>query len=720
MELIQSKSLLAKLMATENLTIEQRKVQTACFDVQNRVLVVPMLDKNISGQLYDLFMGHEVGHALYTPLEGLQEAKRRKLSLSVANVVEDARIERKIKSKYPGIRSSFIKGYNELISKDFFGTNGFDLNDMNFIDRANLFFKGGAQQAIRFNDEEKLLIQDIENTESYDNVLTVTKKVMEYLKAEKEEKSKNHVAPKNDEEDGDEEDGDPWYDDIEDIDGESIDNYDEDYTPPEDDSNKDGSNDSAGDITQGSGEEQEIESETDKNYHKNESKLFADDNRSYYYGNIPEVKEHYIVSYKKLWPRYRKGMEEVSFRYCDDKYDNLGVRPEIYKKVRNDAKKIVSYLAKEFEMRKNADQLKRATVAKTGDLNMSKLFSYKFNEDIFKKISVIPGGKSHGLVMFIDWSGSMTEHLDNTVKQLINLTMFCKKVNIPFEVYAFTQSYWDEDRSSILPERTVGNIKLGDFRLMNVFSSKMSASEYSFACSAMLYMSELRNNRYRNSCPDFMELSGTPLNEAIIAAMEIIPKFQKQYKLQIVNTVFLTDGDGHRLTDVYFDGPHGISSGDANSYEESGVYNRRSNRVFTIRDPKTRNEEIVTEFTYKKVTTAYLKLLKARTGCNVIGFYILSGRDFNKSLRDFYDTASSLHIENIKSEFRKSKNHVITNAGYDEYYLIKSNSLDIDEDIEFEVKENSTTRGLATAFSKFAGNRISNRIVLNRFIGMIA
>jgi hypothetical protein len=719
MELIQSKSLLAKLMATENLTIEQRKVQTACFDVQNRVLVVPMLDKNISGQLYDLFMGHEVGHALYTPLEGLQEAKKRKLSLSVANVVEDARIERKIKSKYPGIRSSFIKGYNELISKDFFGTNGFDLNDMNFIDRANLFFKGGAQQGIRFNEVEKLLVQDIETTESYDDVLTVTKKVMEYLKTEKEEKSKNHIAPKADEEDDDEDDYDPHYGDIEDIDGESDDDYDEDFTPPEDDGeDKNGSNDSAGETTKGSGEEQEIESETDKNYHRNESKLFADDSRSYYYGNIPEIEEHYIVSYKKLWPRYRRGMEDVSLRYCDDKHDNLGIRPETYKKVRNDAKKIVSYLAKEFEMRKNADQLKRATVAKTGDLNMSKLFSYKFNEDIFKKISVIPGGKSHGLVMFIDWSGSMTEHLDNTVKQLINLTMFCKKVNIPFEVYAFTQSYWDEE----MPKKfqpSVGDIKIGDFRLMNVFSSKMSATEYSYACSAMLYMSELRSNRYRNSCPDFMELSGTPLNEAIIAAMEIIPKFQKQYKLQIVNTVFLTDGDGHRLTDVYFNTPHGILHGDANSYEESGYSHRRS-RVFTIRDPKTRNEETITEFTYKKVTAAYLKLLKARTGCNVIGFYILSGRDFNKNLRDFYETASSLHIENIKSEFRKSKNHVITNAGYDEYYLIKSNSLDTDEDVEFEVKENATTRSLATAFSKFAGNRISNRIVLNRFIGMIA
>ena len=113
MELIQSKSLLAKLMATENLIIEQRNVQTAAFDVKNRVLTVPVLDKNISGYLYDLFMGHEVGHALYTPLSGMIQAHEEKIPMGIMNVLEDSRIERKIKNKYPGIRSSFIRAYKK-------------------------------------------------------------------------------------------------------------------------------------------------------------------------------------------------------------------------------------------------------------------------------------------------------------------------------------------------------------------------------------------------------------------------------------------------------------------------------------------------------------------------------------------------------------------------------------------------------------------------------
>jgi len=87
MELIQSKSLLAKLMATENIIVEQRNVRTASFDVKNRILTVPTLDSNISPSLYDLFMGHETGHAIYTPEDGMQKAISMKLSMSVANLV---------------------------------------------------------------------------------------------------------------------------------------------------------------------------------------------------------------------------------------------------------------------------------------------------------------------------------------------------------------------------------------------------------------------------------------------------------------------------------------------------------------------------------------------------------------------------------------------------------------------------------------------------------
>ena len=44
-------------------------------------------------------------------------------------------------------------------------------------------------------------------------------------------------------------------------------------------------------------------------------------------------------------------------------------------------------MVKEFEMKKAADQYARAAVSKTGSLDMGRLHTYKFNDDIFKKVT---------------------------------------------------------------------------------------------------------------------------------------------------------------------------------------------------------------------------------------------------------------------------------------------------------------------------------------------
>ena len=149
--LTSTKSLLAKLLATENVTVEHGKYQTASFDVKNRVLRLPIW-KEMSGSLYDLMVLHEVGHALYTPEDGWHERASKKGNgyKSFLNVVEDARIERKIKDKYPGGRRSFTEGYLDLMNKDFFGIKGLDVNELGLIDRINLYFKGGTLHDISF------------------------------------------------------------------------------------------------------------------------------------------------------------------------------------------------------------------------------------------------------------------------------------------------------------------------------------------------------------------------------------------------------------------------------------------------------------------------------------------------------------------------------------------------------------------------------------------
>jgi hypothetical protein len=114
MTLANSKSTLAKLLAQENLSVEHRNVSTAYFDPKNRVLVLPIW-KEMSTELYDLLVGHEVGHAWETPAEGWHTAvtSHPKGFKSYLNVIEDARIEKAIKSRYPGLRSAFYKAYKD-------------------------------------------------------------------------------------------------------------------------------------------------------------------------------------------------------------------------------------------------------------------------------------------------------------------------------------------------------------------------------------------------------------------------------------------------------------------------------------------------------------------------------------------------------------------------------------------------------------------------------
>jgi hypothetical protein len=709
MELIQSKSLLAKLMATENLVVEQRNVPTAAFDVKSRVLTVPILDKNISGYLYDLFMGHEVGHALYTPLSGMRKAAEEKLSMSIVNVIEDSRIERKIKNKYPGIRSSFVKAYRELVEKDFFGTKGIDLNEMNFIDRVNLYTKGGAAQGIKFSDFEKNLVNKIETTETYDDVIQTTREVMSYMKTQ-EELRKANVQFAEEDEDVDDHFDSEGYEDSDEFDDETETKKTNDYSDIE--NTEDTENDSSKNNNQSNdnGMDPECESDTpikshtDEAYRKNESKLFDTGSNSYYYGNIPDIDlKKAIVTHKKLWNDYRTDIDSLTSRGYSYYADNC-TDIEKFQKLRTEAKKVVGYLAKEFELRKNADQLKRAATAKTGDLNMNKIYSYGFAEDIFKKITVLPGGKSHGLVMFLDWSGSMSTHLENTIKQLINLVMFCKKVNIPYEVYAFSSEYNDTYKNDFKE----GDIQLKEFKLLNLLSSKMTAAEFTYAGSALVKLCEFRSYR-----PQWFQLGGTPLSEAVISAMKIVPEFQKQYKLQVVNTVFLTDGDGHTVRNVFYTNDRGdpvAGTGDYNDY--------RVTKNMVIRHPSTKKEVVVNYPQGRELTSAYIKMLKEITGSNIVGFYVLSGREFGRESHHFFPRVAN--VDKYKAEFRKNKSLVVTNAGYDEYYLLRAEGLDTEEDVEFVVKENATTRGLVSAFSKYAGNRLNNRVVLNRFVEMIA
>ena len=105
------KSGLAKLLATENISVRHENIPTAYFNVKTRTLGLPNWD-NASADVYDLLVGHEVGHALFTPsidLPALCESiapDNAHAVKSFLNVIEDVRIEKKIKRKFAGLRKN--------------------------------------------------------------------------------------------------------------------------------------------------------------------------------------------------------------------------------------------------------------------------------------------------------------------------------------------------------------------------------------------------------------------------------------------------------------------------------------------------------------------------------------------------------------------------------------------------------------------------------------
>ena len=186
------KSQLAKLLATEDLIVEHKRVETAQFDVHSRVLTLPVWDA--SEYVYDMLVSHEVGHALYTPNRNWILEEDYQMNPQFVNIVEDARIEKLMKRRYEGISKTFYRGYTDLVDQDFFQTNNKNISGMNLADRINLHYKIGTHLDIPFTLEESIFIKKIDNCETFDEVLDISKELFEYCKEQFEkEKQEQEV-----------------------------------------------------------------------------------------------------------------------------------------------------------------------------------------------------------------------------------------------------------------------------------------------------------------------------------------------------------------------------------------------------------------------------------------------------------------------------------------------------------------------------------------------
>ena len=728
---IEIKGNLARLLATENLIVEHKKVECAEFNTHTRVLTLPMWN-TASNFVYDMLVAHEVGHALFTPCTDYKKGRYAKLPHAYVNIIEDARIERLMKNKFAGLNRDFYKAYEELNASDFFELEDKNINNMKFIDKINLYFKLGAFLCLEFNDIENQFITEISQAETFDEVLDISYRVHQYSKQQQETRQKlqelsqtsedhnnedsDDVQPQSYERDYEAESDDEIDDsaDIDDPDFETSDEIDDD-----DEINGNSAGNQAGDWTNID------QSDTQDAFDNNSEKLKDTDGKETTYINLPEVRLDKVVVPFDVINEYLTDhflTERTRDHVIHTNYvaDAILKDTNDFKQYKKSASKDVNHLVKEFEMKKSADSYARQSTARTGVLDTSKLHTYMYNEDIFKKITVIPEGKNHGLVFLLDWSGSMNTILENTLKQLFNLVWFCRKVNIPFEVYAFSNDAWALDTDTdnlrfynIKPERLVKEIKEGalhiegGFRMVNILTSTAKTRDL----DRMMLNLWLQTRAFRGAMYTYARkftLSGTPLNEAIVSTGQLTKQFIKSAKLQKCHVIVLTDGDG--MHPSYYERRKSFIN-DREDLLETGVKTWSS----TIR---VGGKSFICNGSDTEFTNKIVEAVKSDIpNCSFIGIRILE----RGSSRYFYERHARLSFnmfEDMKDQLRKNGAVFFSNKSFDLWCAIQQNSLHTDT--ELEVDAGVEKRKIAQAFKKMNKNKKGNKFMVKEFIKQIA
>ena len=762
---IDTKSQLAKLIATENITIQHNQVKTASFDTVNRILTLPIF-KVQSGDVYDMLIAHECSHALFTPTDGWAKIKDDDELRAYVNVLEDTRIDKLIQKKYPGVVRNYLNGFDIMEKQNFFGLQGKDVNtDLMLIDKINMRSKSMNRINFNFSSEDKKWLVKVDALKTFNQVVKLAKEMLNWQKKQIEQMKKlpdfdNHVLVENyglgEELDSDNnvntKDGnvDVKSDNSESSndnngDQESQVNKSDENTEDDENGKEANSYNTNGAGGNGGVDPQKLVAITDSSYEKNKEKLL-DGSTKYTYFNLPEpILNRVIVSSKewiKVWKEYSFKRNEYESYDKKERLEYINWLKDSFKQYKNDNKKTVNYLVKEFEMKKSATAYKRASTDKTGVIDPLKLKDYKFSDDIFKRLTILPNAKNHGMIMLLDWSGSMCDVIKQTIDQLMNLVWFCQKINIPYEVYLFTSEIdgdrmlkaydFDDKGNRINIKSKSWNFKHGDglfedFNLVNIAGHRMKKTELDESLMYLYHMGLYYDDRYsthrsygeyyykgdRFNIPRQYYLGTTPLNEALVAMNKIVPLFKQKYNIEKMTFITLTDGSANS----------NYGTNTINNTEKGLEISKSSSAtpVITIGRKQYKPEDSI----YGYMTTLLLDVLKSQFGINTIGFYVVKRLNRMWELesmigdyKDWNDKQSKL--TNIKKKFSKDKVADVIKQGYNRYFLLNGKTMAVENTDLSAVNDGMKAGKIKQLFSKSMKGRIVSRSLLNKFIEEVA
>ena len=712
---LEVKGQLAKLLATEDLIIEHRNVSTASFDVDRRVLTLPRWEK-ASSEVFDLLIAHEVGHALFTPADDWNEIAE--VPGIYINIAEDARIEKMMKHRFGGLPKTFYSGYKQLHEEDFFGIEDQDVSEMSLPDRVNLHFKIGHHIQVPFKTiDESRVVKRIGDAQTFEDMVYAAEELYK-LHEEQIEDLKNSAPVSSGETPSESEDSgsDGQQDNVAQNEQSETQSREDDTSSNDDQTSEDiiesprsegGDHCFDDDIRTVDNLSDKLEDLSTKSSFNEPvyieipdvdlKKVVVTNSEVYEYTHDYWNKSVNEAYYHATNTRTKEQLEEIWFKYPR----------QMWKDFKREIQSEVNYMVKEFECKKSAAAYARSSTSRTGVLDCSKLHTYKHNEDIFKKITTLPNGKNHGLVFVLDWSGSMCQILQDTVKQLLSVVMFCDKVNIPFDVYTFTNEWntcalmrplLENDNQIYIDE---------SFSLLNVLTSRVSRKELIRQMESFFILSTMASYGYGAGMPTRMGLSGTPLNEAVVALKTLLPDFKRRTGVEKAHVMVLTDGESCMSRYIC-------------RYDEfDGAPQRGLRRIIPNTNCYLRNRttgivrSVGKKGSYDLLTTTLIEDLQDMfPDSTFTGFRILE----NSS--GYFVRQASNYDDKIISQWKKTKTVTLTNFGYDRYFIIANNQLQ--QSTDFEVDEDASKAKIKSAFAKSLKGKKVNKKILGDFIGLIA
>jgi Mg-chelatase subunit ChlD len=621
---IAHKRRLAQFVSSQNIRVRyDSTVTTGMYRTEHGELIMPILD--IGEDAHDGLLLHEVAHAIFTPqgtawkdaalriVDG--DARRIHAGCHFLNAIEDPRIERQMKRRFNGASAYFYHLYRWCADNDFFSlrsyfAEGKTLADLNLIDRINLHFKCGAFMQVPFMASEMPFVRRAAMIETWDEAVVLAKELydLRMQKSDESDEGKGEERSQGSDESGEGEGDEGSHTprsvkveveitDEEQSDGEDSDGEDSDGSQSEggsegDESDESDESGSAADAKPNDEMDGDEGESGDEEINTNKATASDDDSdgevgsiiqaaleealakvarkggRNLHYCTIPEPTDAFVIPMKTVTEQLRKfGSENVPqpSKTGTGSVTVADIARSTYAEWLNDNRSSVAMLGTEFDLRKAADEHRRTVVCDSGTLDMSRLHSFRTDEDIFLRNELVKNGQSHGMAMLIDMSGSMSADklFYESVSQALMLAHFCRRVNMPFRIYGFTT------RGNPEPSFVKGDFGGEKLRhkVVTLMQDGMSGKDFAEVCGLLLvgaYLAEAGSHgshypkpihsaqeqhggglvrNVTSAKPVWFNLGDTPLNTALLGMLKVCEDFKRSRSLQMVNLVVLTDGD---------------------------------------------------------------------------------------------------------------------------------------------------------------------------------